>query len=120
VTQGLRLYLDEDAMPHSLVLALRARHVDVVTAFEAKMINRNDEDHLRWATEHGRAVYTFNIGDYRALHSTWLQEGRSHAGIILAIQQRYSVGEQARRLLRIIHNRPNGLNAQIEYLSGWD
>ena len=41
----VRLYLDEDAMRRSLVFGLRARNVDVLTAAEADMINRQDEDH---------------------------------------------------------------------------
>ena len=39
MSQG-RLYLDEDSMRRSLVFALRARNVDVLTATEANMINR--------------------------------------------------------------------------------
>jgi hypothetical protein len=41
----VRLYLDEDAMRRSLVFSLRARNVDVLTAAEAELINRPDEDH---------------------------------------------------------------------------
>ena len=42
----VRLYLDEDAMRRSLVFGLRARNVDLLTAAEADMINRQDEAHL--------------------------------------------------------------------------
>jgi len=38
----VRLYLDEDAMRRSLVFALRARNLDVLTAADAGMINRAD------------------------------------------------------------------------------
>jgi len=37
------------------------------------------------------------------LYSNLMRAGQSHAGIILAAQQRYSVGEQMRRLLRLIN-----------------
>jgi hypothetical protein len=47
----LRLYLDEDSMDNALVQALRARGVDVLTAYEAGMIGRVDADHLDFATE---------------------------------------------------------------------
>ncbi len=46
----LRLYLDEDAMRRSLVFGLMARNVDVLTAADAEMINREDEDQLATAT----------------------------------------------------------------------
>ena len=39
----IRLYLEEDSMSHALVRALRARGVDVVTALEKGMIERDDE-----------------------------------------------------------------------------
>ena len=45
----IRLYLDEDVMDGDLVRALRRHHVDTLTAFEAGMIQREDEDHFRFA-----------------------------------------------------------------------
>jgi hypothetical protein len=42
----IRLYIDEDAMNKGLVQALRARGIDVITALEADMIERPDEEHL--------------------------------------------------------------------------
>lgn len=59
-----RLYLDEDSMRRSLVFGLRARNVDVLTALEAEMVNRGDQDHLAAATASGRVLYTFNVADY--------------------------------------------------------
>jgi hypothetical protein len=46
----VRLYLDEDSMRRSLAFGLRARNVEVLTAAEANMINRQDEDHLAAAS----------------------------------------------------------------------
>src|SRR6185312_2836895 len=79
-----RLYIDEDAMGHGLFIALRARHVDVVTATEAKMINKSDEAHLRWATENSRVLYSFNIADYVRLHQTFVEREEVHGGIVHA------------------------------------
>jgi len=59
----LRLYLDEDAMDGDLVRGLRSRGIDVVTAADARMIRRKDEEHHSWATLRGRALYSFNVGD---------------------------------------------------------
>ncbi len=42
----IRLYLEEDSLRRALVRALRARGVDVTTAFEAGMIERDDREHL--------------------------------------------------------------------------
>jgi len=68
----IRLYLDEDAMQHGLVTALRARRVDTLTASDAGMINKGDGDHLRWAARDQRALYSFNMADYTLLHRQWL------------------------------------------------
>lgn len=68
----LRLYIDEDAMGRSLLVALRARHVDVVTATEANMTNKSDEEHLRWATANRRVLYSSNIADYVQLHQAFV------------------------------------------------
>lgn len=97
----LRLYLDEDSMDQRLVQALRARGMDVQTALEAGLIARPDEEHLAYAAQQGRVLYTFNVADFYQLHARFLEQGRSHAGLVLAAQQRYSVGEQMRRLLRL-------------------
>ena len=93
------LYLDEDAQDNDLIHALRLRGIDAVGAWEAGMRQRGDEEHLLRATAQGRVLYGFNVGDFYRLHAEFLTQGRSHAGIILARQQHYSVGEQMRRLL---------------------
>lgn len=116
----IRLYLDEDALDGDVVRALRRRGVDVVTADEAGMRHRADAEHLSYAAAQGRALYSFNTGHYHALHTAYLIQGRAHAGIILAQQQRYGVGEQMRWLLRLIHTVPaEEVRDRIEFLSAW-
>lgn len=116
----ISLYFDEDAMDGDLVQALRLRGIDVLTAQDAGLINTPDEEHLAFAATNERALYTFNVGDYMALHSAYLVEGKEHAGIILAQQQRYSVGEQMRRLLRLVSMKSaDSLRNTVEFLSQW-
>jgi len=118
VTIGL--YVDEDAMDKDLVRALRSRGVDVISALDAGMIERKDEEHLRYATAQGRVLYTFNVGDFCRLHVAFLAQGKSHAGIILAGQQRYTAGDQMRRLLRLIATKsPEEMRNQVEFVSTW-
>lgn len=117
----LRLYLDEDSMSRSLVRALRARGVDVVTALDSGMIERTDREHLDYATGQGRTLCTFNVADFYRLHSEYVAQGRPHAGIILVHQQRYSIGEQLRRILRLMASRsPERMRNSVEFLSGWE
>lgn len=96
-----RLYFDEDAARQSLVRELRNRGADVLTPWEAGMVQRTDEEQLEWAAQHGRVLYSFNRGDFYRLHTAWLQGGRSHAGVVLS-RQDLSVGEQMRRMLRFM------------------
>ncbi|NER23810.1 MAG: hypothetical protein F6J96_24530 [Symploca sp. SIO1C2] len=98
----LALYLDEDSMDQALVAALRARGVDVITATEAGMLGYSDSEQLDYATRQGRVLYTFNRGYFYRLHTQYLTEGKVHSGIILAPQQRYSIGEQLRQILELV------------------
>jgi hypothetical protein len=112
--------MDEDSMSHSLVNGLRARRVDVITALDVGMIERSDLDHLEYATRYGRTLYSFNVADYCRLHRDFIAKGKSHSGIILAQQQRHSVGDQMRRLLRLVSCRtPQEMMNHIEFLSAW-
>jgi len=116
----IRLYLDEDAMDSDLVRALRLRGVDVTTALDAGLISSADEDHLRHAIVAERTLYSFNVRDFMALHTSYLEAEKPHAGIILAQQQRYSVGEQMRRLVRLAQMRSaESLRNTVEFLSAW-
>jgi len=107
-------------MRRSLVFGLRSRNVDVLTASEAEMIDREDQDHLTAASAAGRVLYTFNMADYCNLHQTWMAQGRSHSGIIVARQQRYPAGAELRRLMRVIGARTaEAMRDRLEFLSAW-
>ena len=118
---AVRLYFDEDSMDRNLVRALRARGMDVSTALEENMIYQTDREHLEYATEQGRVLFSFNRGDFYQLHTEYLAMGRPHAGIILANQQHYSVGEQMRRILRLSAAKSaEAMQNWLEFLSAWD
>jgi hypothetical protein len=115
----IRLYFDEDAMQSGLVGALSARGVAVTTPLPARS-GWSDDQQLTFAAENGWVLYTFNEADFCRLHGTWLARERHHAGIIIAPQQRFSIGEQLRRLLRIYELvRAEEMKDRIEFLSNW-
>lgn len=115
----ISLYLDEDTMDSDLLTALRLRNVDVLSTGEAQMLSRSDEEQLKWALENQRVVYSFNIRDFYRIHTNWVEEGRNHSGIILGFQS-YSIGQQMRRLLRIIASKSaEDMKNQVEFLSAW-
>jgi hypothetical protein len=116
----ISLYIDEDAMDGDLVAALRSRGVIVLTALGAGQTEKTDEEQLAFATERGCVLYTFNVSDFYRLHMEWVAASREHDGIILATQQRYSVGEQLRRILRLRATiSAASMRGKVEFLGNW-
>ena len=101
----IRLYLDEDAMRLALAQALRNAGVDVVTTSDANNLSLPDEEQLIWAKKQNRVIYSFNISDFSRLHANFIEKNMVHAGIIMATRQSYSIGEQLRRILRLINTK---------------
>ena len=115
----IRLYLDEDTMDSDLLTALRYRNVDVLSTGEAQMLSRSDEEQLQWALEHQRVIYSFNVRDFYRIHTNLVEQRQDHSGIILGLQN-YSIGEQMRRILRIIATKSaEEMKNQVEFLSAW-
>jgi hypothetical protein len=90
-----------------------------MTAPEVGTLAKTDEEQLEWSSSNGRALYSFNRGDFYALHTAWLRAGRSHSGIILS-RQDLAIGEQMRRLLRLVNSvTAEEMENRIEFLSAW-
>jgi len=115
---NIRLYFDEDIMEKALVQALRVPDIDVMTVGETGKVGESDESQLIWATVQGRVLYSSNIGDFCRLHNDFIAEGRSHAGIILISQQRYSLGVKLQGILRLVGNKSaEDMVNQLEFFS---
>ena len=80
--------LDEDVFK-SLAPALRTRGFDAVSVHDLGHYGWADEEHLAYAADEGRAVFSFNAPDFIALHTLYHQEGRPHAGIVLSKQRAF-------------------------------
>jgi len=116
----IRLYFDADAMQRAVVQGLRARGVDATTAHEAGMAGATDEEQLEFARDQGRVLFSFNVSDFFRIQTEWLSQGKSHAGMILAPQQQYSVGERIRRLLKLnAALSAEDMRDRLEFLSDW-
>ena len=57
--EDLSLTLTKMPWIEDLIYALRIRGVDIMTAPEADMIERNDQEHLGYAAAQGRTLYGF-------------------------------------------------------------
>lgn len=116
----LRLYLDEDSMSKALAHNLRLRSIDVTTVAKEGRESLSDLEQLEFATSEGRVICTGNVGDFLQLHTEFLRSGKTHTGIIIIPRQGYSIGEQLRRLLRLIKSRSaESMQNQIEFLGNW-
>ncbi len=116
----IRLYIDEDTMSRSLMKGLRARGIDVISVSDEDTVGLDDAAQLELATKLNRVLCTSNTGDFYQLHTEYLEQGKIHAGIIFVSQQRYSIGEQIRRLLNLISKKSaEEIQCQVEFLSAW-
>ena len=107
-------------MDTDLIGALRQRGVPIVTPIEENLIGRTDEEQFAYASKRGCVLYTFNVSDFYALHTCWLATARHHAGLILAPQQRFSVGEQMRCILRLrAAKSAEAMLDRVEFLTKW-
>jgi len=76
----LKVYLDEDISP-ILAKLLRKEGIDALCAHDAKMIQKEDKDHLAFATQEKRVLISCNVRDFPEIASK-----QEHAGIILSRQ----------------------------------
>ncbi|OLP18407.1 hypothetical protein BST81_10880 [Leptolyngbya sp. 'hensonii'] len=116
---SIRLFIDEDSMDQRFIKSLEARGVDVTTVGKVRTLGFSDEEQLILATEQHRVLYTFNVGDFCQLHHKYLTEGWTHSGIIISSQD-YSIGEQLRRVLKLIGNKSaEDMVNQLVFLSAY-
>ena len=107
-------------MDGALISVLRLNGIDVQSALEVGLLETPDEVHLDFASRAGRTLYTFNQADFPRIHRDWLAARRPHAGIVVGSQQRHSIGEQLRRLNRIVSSMTAEQMAdRIEFLGSW-
>lgn len=110
MSKRLKFYTDEHVSP-SVVKGLRLRGIDVLTTKEADKLAASDKEHLSFAKEEGRVIFTQDE-DFLRLHSL----GFEHSGIVYA-HQRTPIGRIVRGLL-LIHQvmRQDEMQNHIEFL----
>jgi hypothetical protein len=96
------IYTDNDSGDHAVVSWLREHGYSVTTSAEEGRTRSPDVEQLRFATANEWVIYTANVADYARLHRDFLSAGESHAGIVARIYQQLDVGEQMRRLERVL------------------
>ncbi|HKS91396.1 MAG TPA: DUF5615 family PIN-like protein, partial [Tepidiformaceae bacterium] len=83
-------------------------------------IGRPDEQHLRFAGDMGRVLYSCNVGDYARIHWAWMAAGLHHAGIVVLTFQQMPQREQLRRLRAMLTALSSEqMRDQLHYLTNW-
>jgi hypothetical protein len=91
----VKLLLDVHHSPRAAE-RLRERGYDVVAAAtDQALSSMADEELLRHASTHGRAVVTENAKDFGAILRTWASTGERHAGVIFTSPRRFHRGSAA-------------------------
>ncbi|PIY36719.1 MAG: hypothetical protein COZ06_34980 [Armatimonadetes bacterium CG_4_10_14_3_um_filter_66_18] len=112
-----RLYVDEDV--HSAVAAqLRRRGYDVTSAGESGNLGASDGAQLEFAAFQGRAILTFNVGDFCRLHTEYIRTGREYCGVIVSDQ--VPIGEVVKRCVRLLSTlTADELRGDTQFLGSW-
>lgn len=84
----MRLCLDHH-YPTALAQRLVADDFDVVTAHERGWSTLSDDDLLARCADDGRALLTYNVGDFMVIAQRWAAEGRRHTGLIFTDDRRW-------------------------------
>jgi Domain of unknown function (DUF5615) len=99
---SINLYPDHNFDERMGLATRRAGH-DVIIAREVGHEQWSDGRHLRWATDHGRTILTYDRADFCKLDEEWAERGEPHAGIIVAVAPpRLPFREALARLLKVL------------------
>ncbi|MDJ0756594.1 MAG: DUF5615 family PIN-like protein [Ardenticatenaceae bacterium] len=111
----LKLLMDQH-VPRAITNGLRARGVDVLTAYEDGSGELGDPELLDRASELGRVLFTQD-DDFLTEAAERLQSGQAFYGIIYAHQLRVSIGKCIEDLELIVKvGEPEDLNNTVKYL----
>lgn len=101
MSQGLFIgtYLDED-IDVLVSELLKSRGFRALTTRDAMQLGMPDPDQLAYAAEAGLAILTHNGRDFEELHRQYVDDGRSHSGIIIVAQRSpYEIADRVLQLL---------------------
>jgi|SRR5215467_12693013 len=108
------LYLDED-VDVLIAKLVRARGFAAATTQDSDQIGNTDQQQLNYAAEHKKTLLTHNRVHFENLAREYLEQERSHYGIIIA--GRRSPYELVRRLLIVLNSvTADEIENQVRYI----
>jgi len=76
----IRIYLDADTS-EALAKVLRAEGFEVVRAHDVGLDEEDDIAQIRWASEHGYVLFTFDAKTMPKAIDEWQAMGNEHSGV---------------------------------------
>ncbi|MBW2058687.1 MAG: DUF5615 family PIN-like protein [Deltaproteobacteria bacterium] len=92
----IRIYTEE-SVDVAIAEGLERRGVDAFSARDTHNLGMTDEEQLIYADNEKAAIFTHDT-DFLRIAARWMEEGRSHHGIIYCHQKSYSIGECIRKI----------------------
>jgi predicted nuclease of predicted toxin-antitoxin system len=111
MVRTIRFHLDENC-DGAIAAGLRLHKVDVTTTPDAGLLSAEDEEHIAYALEAGRLIFTQDE-DFLRLNAAGMQ----HRGIVFSAQQTRSIGQIIAGLLLIWEiYEPEDMVNRIEFI----
>jgi len=95
----ISIYTNE-SVDVAIAEGLKRRGVDAFSARDAGNLGLTDEEQLIHASKEKVTIFTHDT-DFLKISTRWMDEGRTHQGIIYCHQKRYSIGECVRKLRKL-------------------
>jgi len=92
----IRIYTDE-SVDVAIAQGLQRRGVEAFSARERNKLGFTDEEQLIFAREEKAAILTHDA-DFLQIAARWVDEGRTHCGVIYCHQTAYGIGDCIRNL----------------------
>lgn len=120
----MRLLLDEMYSPEiARQLQAKGRDVQSIQGDRQELRAADDAAIAELMGEEGRAVVTNNVSDFMPIHTAWVSEGRSHAGMVFSVDRSMhrslaTIGLWVRTLDRFLadHPAPDALRGRVHFL----
>jgi hypothetical protein len=92
----IRIYTDE-SVDVAIAQGLQRRGIEAFSARDCDKLSLTDEEQLIFAKEEKATIFTHDT-DFLRIAAQWIDDGRTHHGVIYCHQTAYGIGDCIRNL----------------------
>ena len=96
----IRIYTDE-SVDVAIAQGLQRRGIEAFSVRDREKLGLTDEAQLIFAGEEKAAIFTHDT-DFLRIAAQWIDEGRTHFGVIYCHQAAYGIGDCIRNLKMLV------------------